>query len=297
MRLWDSDDPIARATLLEWVRGVDGLYCLLTERIDDELLDAAGPTLKVVSTMSVGYDHIDVAACRRRNVAVANTPGVLTDTTADLAVTLMLAAARRLPEGIDAVRNGEWNTWKPEWLAGYDLYGSTAGIVGLGRIGAAVARRLAGFDCRLIAFDPIPNHALAASLGVQFVDWQTLLAESDFVTLHCQLTLETTNLMNAAAFAKMKPTAILVNTSRGGTVDHDALYDALRRGQIAAAGLDVTVPEPLPPDHKLLTLPNCVVLPHIASASIATRSKMAVLAAENLIAGVLGKPLLTPVQQ
>jgi lactate dehydrogenase-like 2-hydroxyacid dehydrogenase len=281
---------------LEWVQGVDGLYCLLTERIDDELLDAAGPNLKVVSTMSVGYDHVDVAACRRRGIAVGNTPGVLTETTADLALTLMLATARRLSEAIDAVRNGEWSTWKPEWMAGYDLHGSTVGIIGLGRIGAAVARRLRGFDCRILYYDPFPNEQLATSLNAAYVDLDTLLRESDFVTLHCQLTPETRNLMNQDAFAKMKPTAILVNTSRGGTVDHEALYNALASGQIAAAGLDVTIPEPLPASHKLLSLRNCVVLPHIASASYATRSAMAVLAADNLIAGVQGKPLLTPVE-
>jgi glyoxylate/hydroxypyruvate reductase len=292
---WDSEDPIPRETLLEWVQGADGLYCMLTERINDEVLDAAGPNLKVVSTMSVGYDHIDVAACRRRGVAVGNTPGVLTDTTADLALALMLAAGRRLSEGIDAVRNGEWSTWKPEWLAGYDLYGSTVGIVGLGRIGAAVARRLKGFDCRLIAFDPIPNQALGASLGVEFVSFDALLAQSDFVTIHCALTPETRNLFGADAFAKMKSTAILVNTSRGGTVDHDALHQALSSGQIAAAGLDVTVPEPLPAGHKLLALKNIVVLPHIASASYATRGAMARLAADNVIAGVSGLPLPAPV--
>jgi lactate dehydrogenase-like 2-hydroxyacid dehydrogenase len=296
MRLWESDEPIPRATLLDWVQGIDGLYCMLTERIDDELLDAAGPALKVVSTMSVGYDHVDVAACHRRGIAVGNTPGVLTETTADLALALMLATARRLPESIDAVRNGEWSTWKPEWMAGYDVHGSTVGIVGLGRIGAAVARRLRGFDCRLLAYDPFPNEAVAESLGAQFVSLDTLLAESDIVTVHCQLTPETRNLFNALTFQKMKPTAVLVNTSRGGTVDHEALYDALASGQIAAAGLDVTIPEPLPADHRLLTLRNCVVLPHIASASYATRTAMAVLAADNLIAGVQGKPLLTPVE-
>jgi lactate dehydrogenase-like 2-hydroxyacid dehydrogenase len=295
VRLWDSDEPIPRATLLEWVQGIDGLYCLLTERVDDELLDAAGPTLKVVSTMSVGFDHVDVDACRRRNVAVGNTPGVLTDTTADLALALMLATARRLPESIDAVRNGEWSTWKPEWMAGYDLHHSTVGIVGLGRIGAAVARRVRGFDCRILYYDPFPNPALAESVGAEHVELNQLLAESDFVTLHCQLTPETHHLMNADAFRKMKPTAILVNTSRGPVVDQDALYDALRSGEIGGAGLDVTMPEPLPADHKLLTLPNCVVLPHIASASLATRRAMSVLAADNLIAGVQGNPLLTPV--
>ena len=295
VRLWDSDEPIPRVTLLEWVKGIDGLYCLLTERIDDELLDAAGPSLKVVSTLSVGYDHVDVEACRRHNVAVGNTPGVLTDTTADLALALLLATARRIPESIDAIRHGEWTTWKPEWMAGYDLHGSTVGIVGFGRIGYAVARRLRGFDCRILYTDLAPRPNVDAELGTQHVDLDTLLKESDFVTIHTALTPETLHLFNAKTFAKMKRTAILVNTSRGGTVDQDALYDALVSGQIAGAGLDVTTPEPLPVDHPLLKLPNCIVLPHIASASYATRAKMAVLAAENVIAGVRGQPLPNPV--
>lgn len=295
VRLWDSDEPIPRATLLEWVAGIDGLYCLLTERINDELLDAAGPSLRVVSTMSVGYDHVDVPACLRRNVAVGNTPGVLTGTTADLTMALLLTTARRIPESIDAIRRGEWTTWKPEWMAGFDVFGSTVGIVGLGRIGAAVAKRLTGFDCRILYHDIQPVPHIADPLGATFVDMDTLLAESDFITLHTQLTDQTRNFFNAEAFRKMKKTAILINTSRGGVVDQEALYAALVNGDIAAAGLDVTLPEPLPPDHKLLQLPNCVVLPHIASASVATRSKMAVIAAENVIAGVYGRPLPCPV--
>ncbi len=291
VRHWDSDEPIPRETLLEWVAGIDGLYCLLTERIDDELLDAAGPSLRVVSTLSVGYDHIDVAACTKRGVAVGNTPGVLTDTTADLTVALLLATARRIPEAIAAIHKGEWTTWKPEWMAGADVHGSTVGIAGLGRIGAAVARRLAGFGCKLLYNDVQPVPQNADPVGATFVDMDTLLAESDFITIHVQLNESTFHLFNAAAFRKMKPSAILINTSRGGTVDQEALYQALVDGEIAAAGLDVTEPEPLPVDHPLLHLRNCVVLPHIASASVATRSKMALIAAENVIAGVEGNPL------
>ena len=296
LRLWDSDEPIPRDILLEWIQGIDGLYCLLTERIDDELLDAAGPNLKVVSTLSVGYDHIDLAACARRNVAVGNTPGVLTDTSADLAVGLLLATARRIPESIDAARRGEWTTWKPEWMAGYDVYGSTVGIVGLGRIGTAVAKRLRGFDCRILYSNPTPKPEVAASVGAEYVDLDTLLAESDFVSIHTELNDQTKHLFNADAFRKMKRTAILINTSRGGTVDQEALYHALINGEIAAAGLDVTTPEPLPVDHPLFTLRNCVILPHIASASYATRTKMAVLAAKNIIAGIQGQPLPHPVK-
>jgi lactate dehydrogenase-like 2-hydroxyacid dehydrogenase len=288
---WDSDDAIPRATLLEWVRGVAGFYCLLTERVDDELLDAAGPALRVVSTMSVGYDHIDVAACHRRGVLIGNTPGVLTDTTADLTVALMLVTARRLVEAAEAVKDGTWSTWKPEWMTGYDLFGSTVGIIGLGRIGEAVARRLTGFGCRLLYSGRHPKPEVAGPLGAVYVSQDQLLAESDFVTIHAALNAETQHLINRKTLAQMKPSAILINTSRGGTVDQTALYEGLVSGQIAAAGLDVTTPEPLPTDHPLLTLPNCVILPHIGSASIATRTKMALMAAENVIAGVYQRPL------
>ncbi len=291
VRLWDSDEPIPRETLLEWVQGADGLYCLLTEKIDDELLDAAGPNLKIVSTMSVGFDHVDVDACVKRGIAVGNTPGVLTDTTADFAVTLMLTTARRVPESIDAIRAGEWTTWKPEWMAGQDLSNSTVGIVGLGRIGATVAKRLQGFDCRILYYDIMPFPEIAEPLGAEFVDMDTLLKESDFITVHTQLNDSTYHLFNAEAFDKMKPTAIFVNTARGGIMDQDALYDALVEGKILGAGLDVTLPEPLPADHPLMSLPNAVIAPHIASASVETRSKMSVIAAENTIAGVKGEPL------
>ena len=259
------------------------------------MLDAAGPQLRVVSTMSVGYDHIDVAACRAQGVAIGHTPGVLTETTAELAVALLLATARRLPEAWQAVKTGAWGAWHPVWMTGVDLFGSTVGVVGLGRIGAAVAQRLAGFGCRLLYTGTVPKPAVADPLGAHFVDFATLLAESDFVTIHAPLHAATQHLFNAAAFAQMKRSAILINTSRGGVVDQEALYTALTTGQIAAAGLDVTTPEPLPPDHPLLTLPNCVVLPHIGSASVATRTRMAVMAADNLVAGVTGQPLPNPV--
>ncbi|CAN5485796.1 D-glycerate dehydrogenase [soil metagenome] len=288
---WNSDDGIPRQTLLEWIKDKDGLYCLLTERIDAELLDAAGPHLQVVSTMSVGYDHVDIAACTARNIAVGNTPGVLTETTAELALALLLATARRLPEAIEAVKHGEWGPWKPEWMTGRDVFGSTVGIIGLGRIGAAFARRLTGFDCRILYTGSHPKPDIAGPLKAEFVDMDTLLAQSDFVALHCPLNDATRHLVNADFLRKMRPTAMLINTTRGPVVDQDALYQALKHGTIAAAGLDVTTPEPLPPDHPLLTLPNCVVLPHIGSASIATRTKMALIAADNLIAGVQGQAL------
>lgn len=297
LRYWDNDDPIPRGTLLDWIHGVDGIYCLLTERIDAELLDAAGPQLKVVSTMSVGYDHVDVNACTARGVRLGNTPGVLTETTAELAMALLLATARRIPEGVRAVKEGEWRTWKPMWLTGQDIHGSTVGIVGLGRIGAAFARMLLGFECSILYSGPRPKPDVAEALGATYVSFEELLAQSDFVVAHCPLTPETRHLFNESAFRQMKPTAIFINTTRGGVVDQEALYAALVNGEIRAAGLDVTDPEPLPSDHPLLTLENCVVLPHIGSATVATRTKMATMATQNLLAGVQGDPLPNPVNQ
>ncbi len=289
---WDESPVMPRSELLAQVRGVTGIYCLINDRIDSDVLDAAGESLHVVSTMSVGYDHVDVAACAARGVHVGNTPGVLTETTADLALALMLATARRLPEAVAAVRSGAWGAWQPQWMTGRDLFGSTVGIVGMGRIGQAVARRLAGFGCTVFYTGPAPK---ADVVGARFMPLDALLNESDFVTLHCPLNAQTRHLINEATLAQMKPNAILINTTRGGVVDQDALFAALQSGTIAAAGLDVTTPEPIPTDHPLLTLPNCVVLPHIGSATIATRTRMALMAAENLIAGVCGEPLPFPV--
>ncbi len=288
--LWDDDLPPPADVLRDRVRGVAGILCLLTDPVDEALLQAAGPGLRVISQMAVGVDNIDLAACTRRGIAVGHTPGVLTETTADLAVALLLAAARRLPEAQTAVKAGQWTTWKPLWLAGRDLHGSTVGIVGLGRIGRAVARRLRGFGCRLLYTGPRPVRG-AEDLGARFVGLEELLRRSDFVTLHCPLTPRTRRLIDRGALALMKPTAILVNTSRGAVVDPDALFEALAAGRIAGAALDVTDPEPLPPDHPLLSLPNCLVVPHIGSASVATRTRMAVMAAENLLAGLRGEPL------
>ena len=295
LRLHDADTAIDRPALLEQIAGATGLLCMLTERVDEELLAAAGPSLKFVSTMSVGYDHIDIAACARHGVAVGNTPGVLTDTTADLAVALMLATARRLPEAWSAVKDGSWGVWQPDWMTGVDLCGATVGIVGMGRIGAAVARRLRGFACRLLYSGPRPRPELAEPVGAAYVPFPALLAESDFVTIHCPLTAETRHLFNRETLGQMKQGAILINTSRGGTVDQEALYEALRNGPLRAAGLDVTTPEPLPPSHPLLTLPNCVILPHVGSATVATRLKMAQLAAGNALAGLAAQPLPNPV--
>ncbi len=288
--IWPEPLPPSREELLRRVPGLDGLLTLLTDRVDAELLDAAGPTLKVVSNCAVGVDNIDVAAATARGIPVGNTPGVLTEATADMAFALLLAAARRLPEGERQVRSGGWKTWSLDYLLGADFAGATLGIVGFGRIGRAVARRAMGFGMKVIFTDPAP-HVPEPGVQATPVDFDTLLRESDFVSLHCPLTEATRGLMNAAAFEKMKPTAILVNTSRGAVVDQEALYTALKSQRIFAAALDVTVPEPLPTDHPLLTLENCLVVPHIASASRRTRAEMSRMAAENLIAGLKGERL------
>lgn len=279
-----------RDVLLARVRGVDGVLSLLTDRIDGPLLDATGPQLKVVSNHAVGFDNIDVPAATARGIPVGNTPGILTDATADFAFALLMAAARRVVEGERYVRAGRWRTWGPSLLLGQDVHGATLGVVGYGRIGQALARRARGFDMRVLYYDPSAS-AGAAEASATAVDLETLLAESDFVSLHTPLTPETRGLMNRERFALMKPTAVLINTARGPIVDPDALYDALVTRRIFAAALDVTDAEPIPSDSPLLTLDNLIVVPHIASASVATRQKMSLLAAENLIAGVRGERL------
>ena len=290
--IWPDDVPPPRWVLLEKMRGVQGLLCLLTDPVDSELMDAAGPGLKVISNFAVGYDNVDIAEATARGIPVGNTPGVLTETTADMAFTLLMAAARRVVEGAEYVRAGKWRTWGPMLLLGHDVHGATLGIVGMGRIGQAMARRAAGFGMRVVYYDPYCDADKAPFVDVVLrCDLDDLLAEADFVTVHAPLTDDTYHLIDAEALAKMKPTAVLINTSRGPVVDTLALYDALATGQIAYAALDVTEPEPLPAEHKLLTLSNCIVVPHIASASVATRTRMAVMAAENLLAGLRGERL------
>jgi glyoxylate reductase len=294
--LWTDELPPPREELLRRVAGVDGVLSLLTDRVDDELLDAAGDQLKVVSNFAVGFDNIDVAACTRRGIPAGNTPGVLTETTADVAFALLMAAARRIPEGVDYVRAGQWRTWGPMLLMGVDVHGATLGIVGFGRIGREMARRGRGFGMRILYQDVHPaTPEEEAELGARRVEMDELLRESDFVTLHVNLTDETHHLIGADALRAMKPTSVLVNTSRGPVVDTNALASALDDGQIFAAGLDVTDPEPLPASHPLVRLPNCIVVPHIASASRVTRGKMAAMAAANLLAGVRGERLPTPI--
>ncbi|RMH35267.1 MAG: D-glycerate dehydrogenase [Nitrospirae bacterium] len=286
--LWDRDTVAPRDWLEAYSAEVDAILCLLTDRIDAALL-ARAPRLRVVSTMAVGYDHIDIQACTARGVPVGYTPGVLTDTTADFAFALLLAAARRLPEALKYVEQGRWTTWSPTLLLGRDLHGATLGIVGFGRIGQAVARRATGFGMRILAYRASTSSHQIES--VEFVDFPTLLRESDFVSLHVPLTEQTYHMIGTRELNLMKSTAILVNTARGGVVDHAALSAALANGTIGYAALDVTEPEPLPADDPLLQLPNCLIVPHIASASVATRTKMALLAVENVLAGIKGERL------
>ncbi|HPH95749.1 MAG TPA: D-glycerate dehydrogenase [Anaerolineaceae bacterium] len=293
--IWDSDELAApyeemRARL----PGKAGLLCLLTDRVDAALMDAA-PGLKVISQCAVGYDNIDVAAATARGIPVGNTPGALTETTADFAFALLMAGARRIVEGMDYVRGGHWKTWGLQLLLGQDIYGATLGIVGLGRIGAAVARRARGFNMRLLYHNRQRHPEYEAELGIEYRPLDELLAESDFISLHLNLTAQSRGLIGEREFNLMKPNAVLVNTARGGVVQTEALYNALKAGRIAHAALDVTDPEPLPADHKLLTLPNITIAPHIASASTETRSRIAMMAVENLEAGLQGRPLPWPV--
>lgn len=288
--VWPEEMPPSRDEMLDHVRGVDGLLCLLTDRVDGKLLDAAGPQLRVVSNQAVGYDNIVVPDATARGIPIGNTPGILTDATADFAFALLMSAARRIVEGEKYVRAGLWKTWSPSLLLGADFVGATLGLVGFGRIGQAVAKRATGFDMRIIYYDP--GQAPIPRLSATPVDsLATLLHESDFVSLHVPLTPQTHHLINAETLSLMKPSAILINTARGPVVNPAALYTALYTHQIFAAALDVTDPEPLPADHPLLTLDNCLIVPHIASASKSTRDKMAQMAAENLIAGLQGQRL------
>jgi glyoxylate reductase len=289
--IWPENMPPSYDALVERVRGVDGLLCSLTERVDAQLMDTAGSQLKVISQIAVGYDNIDIEAARARGIRVGNTPGVLTESTADLAFALLLAGARRLLEGVEYIRAGQWRTWEPKALLGGDLSGATLGIIGLGRIGKAVARRASGFNMKIIAYSPRCMPEDAAQVNARLVDLDTLLRESDYISIHVPLNANTRHLINQETLAKMKSTALLVNTARGGIVDQKALYEALKNGLIRGAALDVTDPEPIPLDDPLLTLPNALIVPHIGSASHWTRDQMAIMAAENLIAGVNGQPL------
>ncbi|MEW8977153.1 MAG: D-glycerate dehydrogenase [Symbiobacterium sp.] len=286
---WDhEEEPVPQDELLRQLQQSDGALIVGPHRIDAAVMDAA-PRCRVYANMAVGYDNIDVAEATRRGIMVTNTPGVLTETTADLAFALMLAAARRLYEGQRTIVEGRWKGWSPMFMTGQDVYGATLGIVGAGRIGQAVARRARGFNMRILYHNRRPNPAFEAEVGAEYRALDDLLRESDFVVLLVPLTPETRGLIGARELSLMKPTAVLVNAARGPVVDERALYEALRSRRIWAAGLDVFDQEPIPPDHPLLSLPNVTAVPHIGSATVRTRTAMAVLAAENLVAGVTGR--------
>lgn len=292
VEMWEEEDiPVPRAVLEEKIENIDGLFCLLTETIDVALLQKA-KQLKVISNMAVGYNNIDVAAATEKGIFVTNTPGVLTETTADLTFALLMATARRIVEASDFLREGRWKTWSPMLLTGQDIYGATLGIIGLGRIGESLAKRAKGFDMRILYHNRSRKEEAEKIGGIEYAELDSLLRESDFVCVMTPYTEETRNLIGERELSLMKKSAILINTARGGIVNEAALYEALKQNQIWAAGLDVFEQEPVSPDHPLLTLPNVVTLPHIGSASIQTRTRMAELAAANLIQGVMGE---TPV--
>jgi glyoxylate reductase len=279
VEVWPDDEPPPPLALRHHAAASDGLLTMLTDRVDAALLDAS-PSLRAVANMAVGTDNIDLEAAAARDIPVGSTPGVLTDATADLAFALLLAAARRLPQGAAAIRAGDWVTWEPAGDLGVEVTGATLGIVGWGRIGQAVARRAAGFGMEVVHSQPTPL--------------EELLERADFVSLHIPLTDATRHLIDGEALARMKPTAILVNTARGPVVDQRALATALHAGAIAGAALDVTDPEPLPPADPLLDAPNVLVVPHIGSATVRTRSRMADLAVDNLLAALAGEPMPHP---
>ena len=289
VRVLSRRGPPSATALREACRDAEGLLCLLTDRIDAPLLEGC-EVLRVISTVSVGVDHIDIDAARARGVAVGHTPGVLTETTADLAFALLLSAARRVGEGDRMVRAGQWipeRVWEPDMLLGSDLHGATLGLLGLGAIGRAVARRAQGFGMRVLGWNRTPR----AVDGVEARTFSEVLREADFLSVHLARTPETLGLLGSDEFAMMKRGAVLVNTARGGIVDEIALTEALESGRLAAAGLDVFGEEPLPRDHPLLRAPRTVLTPHIGSASVATRGEMVALAIANLEAGLRGEPL------
>lgn len=292
IEVWRDELPPSYEVLLEKVKDVDGLLSLLSDRVDTTLMDAA-PKLKVISNLAVGYDNIDITEATKRGIQVGNTPEVLTETTADIAFALLMAAARRVIEADRHVRKGQWKTWGPMILLGQDIHHATLGIIGLGRIGIEIAKRARGFNMNVLYHDVVRNsEKTEKQLGVKYVsELNELLSTSDFISVHVPLLPGTHHLIGASEFALMKPTAVFINTSRGPVVDQKALYEALRLGKIFAAGIDVTEVEPISTDDPLLTLENVVITPHIASASVHTRKNMAMMAAENLLAGLRGELL------
>jgi len=285
VEVWHGESPPVKSLLMAKAKTVDGLICFLTDSIDGEVIEAAGPQLRGISQIAVGFDNIDVEAAARKGIYVTNTPGVLTETTADFAFALLMAVARRIAEADRYVRAGKWKVpWGLMMMVGQDVWGKTIGIVGTGRIGAAVAQRAKGMNMKILCYDIIKNEELEKELGAKYVDLETLLKEADFVTVHVPLLPSTRHLINEKTLRLMKKTACLINTSRGPVVDEEALYKALKEGWVWAAGLDVWEKEPSDLSNPLLRLENVTAAPHIASASIATRTRMAVMAAENMVA-------------
>ena len=294
---WNSESsPVPRDELLRAVHDADGVLTLLTDRVDEQFLDAA-PKCRVIANMAVGYDNVDLEALTRRGVLLTNTPDVLTETTADLVWALMLATARRIVEGSDAIRANAWGAWSPMFLTGYDVYGSTLGLVGAGRIGTAIARRAQGFGMTLRYHNRSRVPALEAETGAEYRSFEHLLQESDFIVCLVPLTEQTRGLFGAAEFAMMKPTAVFVNAARGPVVREADLVEALRRGRPWAAGLDVFEREPIGADHPLAALPNATIVPHLGSATVRTRTAMATLAARNLVAALTGGKPPNPVNR
>lgn len=286
---WDSEEtPVPREVLEREIENVDALYCLITDTIDAPLLEKT-KNIKVISTLSVGFNHIDMEAAKAKNIAVTNTPGILTDTTADLTFALLMATARRIPEASEQLRNNEWKSWSIFGLTGRDIHHATLGIIGFGAIGQAVAKRATGFDMNVIYYNRSRKYEAEKMLGAAYQELDELLKASDFVCILTPYSAETKDLITARELKLMKKTAVLINTARGGIVNEDDLYDALANGDIYAAGLDVFAEEPINPAHKLLTLPNLVALPHIGSSTVDTRLGMCKLAAQNLIDFIQGK--------
>jgi len=290
IEIWPAETPPTRSDIFQKIPTLDGILTLLTDPIDQEII-ARGINLKVISQMAVGFDNIDIPSATHRRIPVGHTPGVLTETTADFTWALLMAAARRVAEADQQVRQGIWKPWGPDVFTGADVHGASLGIIGLGRIGKAVARRARGFSMQIYYFDHNRDLKLEVELGIEFKPLDELISNSDFISLHLYYSSETHHLINRQSFDRMKSTAILINTSRGAIVDPQALVWALRERKIAAAGLDVFDPEPIPADHPIRSLENVVLTPHIASASKETRRLMAQMAAENLLAGLDGRAL------
>ena len=290
VEIWPGENPPPKEVFLEKIASLDGILTMLTDPISHEVIQAA-QHLQVISQMAVGFDNIDVAAATQRKIPVGHTPGVLTETTADLTWALMMAASRRVVEADRQVHQGIWKPWGPSVLTGYDLYGATLGIIGMGRIGQAVARRARGFSMRVLYYNRHRDAQAEQELGVEYAPLDDLLAQADFISLHMYASPETYHFINAERLAKMKPRAILVNTARGSVIDIQALMTALQTGQIRAAGLDVFDPEPIPANHPILQFENVVITPHIGSGGIQARQDAAVMAVENLLAGLAGQRL------